>query len=313
MSNELSPNTVLVTGAAGFFARHCCECLARLGFDVVGADRVQPVTPTSSSFVVLDLTDGPLVDELIARTRPRHVLHLAGAFGGAAPADLQRDNLLTTLAVLEALRKQAPEAITVVAGSAAEYGDRSAAAAIREDEVCEPVSQYGLSKRFTTEIARYYYRVHGSPVVVVRPFQLIGKGLSPQLAPGAFAEQLRNVARGAPPVLKVGNLSSYRDFLDVRDAAEALGAILARPQPGEIYNVCSGRATRIGDLLELMIRESGLSVTVEQGAAVQRPADASCVFGNHDKITSHCGWTPRRTIEESIASMGLRSFSTEHA
>jgi GDP-4-dehydro-6-deoxy-D-mannose reductase len=309
MSRTRTANRALVTGAAGFFGRHCCEALARAGFSVLGVDLVTQAVSGCEEFWTVDLTDGPSVDELLRTAGPTHVVHVAGALPGLDPAGLHKANVLTTQMVLEGLRKHAPEATTVVVGSAAEYGIPASTSLIRENDKCQPVSLYGLSKWFATQLALYYHRVHRIPAMVVRPFQLIGRGVSSALAPGAFAQRLREAAR-SDNAIKVGNLSSYRDFLDVRDAAEAITALLRCPSAGEIYNVCSGRPTRIEDLLQLMIREAGLHVRVEQGSASRDAVDPSCVVGSHDKISAQCGWAPRYQLVESVRSMGLGAEET---
>lgn len=303
-------NRVLVTGAAGFFGRHCCKSLAEAGFSVLGVDRARQAVAGCEDFRTLDLADGPSLNDLLRTAGPTHVVHVAGALPGLDPAGLHTANVLTTQLVLEGLRRHAPDATTIVVGSAAEYGVPASDSPIRENDSCQPVSLYGLTKRFATELALYYHRVHRIPALVVRPFQLIGPGVSSALAPGAFAQQLRAAAHSDDAVVRVGNLSSYRDFLDVRDAAEAVTALLSHPGVGEVYNVCSGKPTRIDCLLQLMIREAGLHIRVEQGCANRNAADPSCVVGSHDKISAHCGWAPRYQLVESVRSMGLGAGKT---
>jgi GDP-4-dehydro-6-deoxy-D-mannose reductase len=214
-------------------------------------------------------------------------------------------NVLGLVALLEAVRAHAPQAAVVTAGSAAEYGlvsqDRLP---VTEDCPCAPVSAYGQSKLAATQIALMYRRVHGLSATVVRPFQLLGQGVTTRLAPGAFAEQLRQALAAGGRVIRVGNLASERDFLDVADAVEGLWALCRHPAPGETFNLCSGQPTKMSDLLQLMIDVSRADVTVEiDPARLRGAADVSSVYGSFEKLHRYCGWRPRRSLEESVQGM----------
>ncbi len=298
---------VLVTGAAGFFGRHFCRYLAAHAPEVelTATDIVPPGTETPGRFVQVDLADEAAARELIRAVGPDAVVHLAGTFGSGAAVDLYRANVLSLLALLEAMRQHVPTAIVVAAGSAAEYGRVAPGQLpVTENCPCRPVTAYGQSKLIATQIALYYHRVHALRVMIVRPFQLIGKGVTPRLAPGAFAEQLRQARQIGATTIQVGNLSSSRDFLDVRDAAAAVWTLCSKPAPGEIFNMCSGQPTRIADLLDAMIAITGAQVRVEvDPSRLRGAADAEVVYGSYDRLKLHCGWHPQRSLEESISAM----------
>lgn len=301
---------VLVTGATGFFGRHFCRYLAAHAPEVelTTTDIVPAGAALPGRFVQVDLANEAAAAELIRAARPDCVVHLAGTFGTGAAVDLYQANLLPLVAVLEGLRQEAANAILITAGSAAEYGRGTVGhLPVDEDCPCAPVTLYGQSKLAATQVAQYYHRVHGLGTMVVRPFQLLGPGMSSRLAPGAFAEQLHAALASGPATVRVGNLESQRDFLDVRDAAEAVWALCSNPAPGEVFNLCAGRPTRMGDLLQIMMNVSQAKVVVETDPARLRgAADVSTVYGSFQKLNRHCGWQPRRSLEESARSMFAR-------
>ncbi|MFC2108297.1 NAD-dependent epimerase/dehydratase family protein [Candidatus Bipolaricaulota bacterium] len=298
---------VLVTGASGFAGRYMCSFL---GIQperprVYGIDIVAPIHPDCEWFRTVDVTDGKAVMEVVRNTSPDCIVHLVGVFGGGDAQETYRVNVLSMTALMEAVREHTPQAVVVAAGSAAEYGlVPEVRMPIAESTACQPVSPYGLSKLLATEAALYYFRTHGVQVAIARPFQLIGKGVTPKLAPGAFALQLAEALAGERQVVRVGNLDSRRDFIDVHDFTEAVWALCRHPAPGEVFNVCSGNGVQIGVLLEMMIEESGACVSCETDPSrLIGTVDASVVVGDYHKIEAHCGWRPRRDLRQSIETM----------
>lgn len=298
---------VLVTGAAGFFGRHLCAYLHALrpAVSVIAADVAPAVGLPCDDFVVADLTGNAAADELVRRAAPDYVIHLAGTFATGAALKVYQANVLPTVALLEAVCQQAPAATVVTTGSAAEYG-RRAENHLPVDETCpcEPVTAYGQSKLMATELALFYHRVHGVRAMVVRPFQLIGQGVTTRLAPGAFAARLKQARATGAATIQVGNLESERDFLDVQDAVEGMWTLCGHPAPGEIFNLCSGRPTRMRDLLQMMIAASGAPVSIVVDPALLRgAADVSTVYGSFEKLRRQCGWQPQRGLEQSVRAL----------
>ena len=182
-------------------------------------------------------------------------------FGSEINQDVCRVNLLSMTALLEA-GLHVHKAIVVAAGSAAEYGHVSEGQLPVNEQTCyQPVTSNGLSKLFATQAAMHFHRICGLRVMVVRPFQLIGKGVSSRLAPGAFAQQLKQATSEGNGVIRVGNLESSRDFTDIHDFTEAISSLCQNPTPGEVFNVCSGKEVKIFDMLEMMIAVSRANAT----------------------------------------------------
>jgi GDP-4-dehydro-6-deoxy-D-mannose reductase len=141
----------------------------------------------------------------------------------------------------------------------------------------------------------------GLDVVLARPFNHTGPRQEPVFAVPSFARQVARIEAGLePPVIRVGNLDSRRDLTDVRDVATAYVRIVAAGRPGRPYNVCSGRAWRIGDLLEELIHLARVPITVEVDPGRLRPNDVPVLQGSATRIRTELGWKPEITIEQTI-------------
>jgi GDP-4-dehydro-6-deoxy-D-mannose reductase len=296
---------VLITGASGFAGRYMCEYLYGLNArpEVIGTDIVASKSQNYDFFYQTDLSSGKDTADLIKQTQPDYVIHLAGTFGTTDSQEIYKVNVLSATALLEAIRIHKSDAVIIMAGSAAEYGKVDAEQLpVTEDMPCYPVTTYGLSKLLATQAALYYHRVHSLNVMIVRPFQLIGKGVTSRLAPGAFAEQFKRAISNGSNVIKVGNLESSRDFLDVHDAVKAIWMLCQKPSAGRIFNLCSGMPTKMSDLLNMMISVSKVNVKVEVDPEKLRgKSDVSVMVGLHEAITKHCGWSPMISLQESVS------------
>ena len=297
----------LITGSCGFVGRHLCEYLARLPErpKIVGIDVLDTPPGSCDSFYKTDISSAEDLLEIIKLNKPDFIIHLAGTFGKDDHTEIYKVNALSIIALLEAARQYVPEVVMITLGSAAEYGRiKSDQLPIDEQTPCQPVTPYGLSKLLATQVALYYHRAHDINAMTVRPFQLIGKGVNVRLAPGAFTERLKQTISKRSKVIKVGNLDSYRDFLDIHDAVEAIWALCQKPAPGEIYNLCSGKPTKMTDLLKMMIDLCGADVNIEVDPSLLKPkVDVSKVYGSYKKIRDHCGWQPKRSLLQSLKVM----------
>lgn len=284
-----------------------CNFLAGLSErpKIIGADVIETQPHHCDAFFKADLTSPKETERILRQTLPDFIIHFAGTFNTENIQEVFKANVLSTITLLEATRHCVPHAVVIATGSAAEYGTiEPDQLPVDEETPCRPVSSYGLSKQSATQAALYYHRIHNIRTMVVRPFQLIGPGLTPRLAPGAFAQQLKELRTTGLKTLQVGNLESWRDFLDVYDAAEGIWALCQNPAPGEIYNLCSGEPTKIADLLQMMIDYSGTEVDIEiDPSRLQGRLDVKKVYGSYQKIRSHCGWQPKRNLSQTLKAM----------
>jgi GDP-4-dehydro-6-deoxy-D-mannose reductase len=275
---------IWITGAAGFVGRRLVARLAADGHTVIGVDRE------------IEITDAPRVAHSLAAARPDAIVHLAAqsspARALAEPEEAARVNYWGAHAVLEAALREAPAARVLLVTSGEVYGNAAVGAApFRESDPLAPRTPYARSKACADLLgARYAER--GLDVVRVRPFNHTGPGQAPHFVAPAFARQVAAIAAGrAEPRIAVGNLDSVRDFLDVDDVVDAYRRLLDRGVPADAYNVASGVARRIGDLLDALIAQAGTSCAIEVDPERVRPTDAS--VGDASRLRAATGWSPR--------------------
>ncbi len=294
---------VWITGIGGFVGRHLAAELAAHGHAVEGFDRAAPAG-LAAPVRVGELTRADDVRAAVEEARPEACVHLAGvaSVGAAArdPAACFDVNVRGTLHALEALRAAAPACRTLVISTAHVYGDPPGAAPLDEDTPFRPGSLYALTKAMADEAARYYARAHGLPVMVARPVNHIGPGQSAEYVVGAFAARLAAFARrGGPAELRVGNLDSRRDFMDVRDTVRAYRLLLERGRAGQAYNLASGRSERIGTLLDRLCALAGAQPSRVTDPALFRPTDATPALAL-DRILADTGWRCEIPLEQTL-------------
>ncbi|MBN1787188.1 MAG: NAD-dependent epimerase/dehydratase family protein [Sedimentisphaerales bacterium] len=298
---------ILITGASGFTGRYMRKYLRSLGqkLNIIGMDIIKPEDDLFDEFITADIACAKAVEDVVERTRPDYIIHLAGTFGSNNNEEMYRVNTFSMVNLLEAVIRYIPESVIVATGSAAEYGRiTEEQLPVKEDCPCNPVMLYGFSKLLATQIALYYHRISNINITIVRPFQLIGKGVSSRLAPGAFANQLKQAISSNKKVIEVGNLESSRDFLDVHDAAEAIWALCENPAGGEIFNLCSQNPVKISDMLAAMIKASDTDVEIKvDPKRLRGKSDVSVVYGSFEKLNKHCGWKPKISLQDSVRDM----------
>jgi len=274
---------VLITGGHGFVGRHLQRQLG------------QQAVPTGA-----DVTDPSSLAQAVATTRPDSVVHLAAmssvADSWAGTQDVWRVNVLGTVNVLEAVRKEAPEARVLVVSTGQVYGQAEKIPTPEESPVA-PVSPYAASKA-AAELA-----CAQSPldIVITRPFQHEGPGRDERFAVGSWTRQIARLEAAGGGKLQVGDLTSRRDIADVRDVCRAYELLLDRTVPAGVYNVASGTAFRMQDVLDLLIAQARCPVEVEVDPTRSRPTDLAAVCGDASKLKAATGWTPTIPLEQTLA------------
>lgn len=281
-----------VTGGLGFAGRHLV--------DLLRAGGQKTLVPSKQE---LDLRDEGAVRGAIADAVPAAVFHLA-AFSSPRlswerPGDAFLGNLQMTLNVLEAVRHEAPAAHVVLVGSGQVYGEPSELP-VCEDAPLEPGNPYAVAKAAGDLLGRQYAEAHGLRVVRMRPFNHAGPGQADEYVVSSLAKQVAEAeAAGRDECLLVtGNPESARDFTDVRDVVRAYA--LAAEAGAGVFNVCSGRATRVADLVEMVCDHARLPVHHEVDPALLRDHDTPVLYGSHDRLTEICGWNPETPLEKTI-------------
>jgi GDP-4-dehydro-6-deoxy-D-mannose reductase len=299
----------LITGAAGFAGSYLVEeCLAA-GYEVHGTSVSRTAStevPAGLTLHQCDLGQPEAINALVADLDPNRVFHLAGqAAVGAAwgdPTATFVSNLFLTQHVLEAVRRGAPEARVLTVASGEVYGDVDPTRTpVVEDEPFRPVNPYGVSKAAADLLALQYFLAFGLAVIRVRPFNHIGPRQQRGFVLADFAAQVAAIERGeVPPVVATGNLEGARDFTDVRDVARAYRLALELGTPGAVYNVCSGVATAIGDLLAILINACQVQVRTETDPSLYRPVDQPAVLGCNAALRAATAWQPAIPLAQTV-------------
>jgi GDP-4-dehydro-6-deoxy-D-mannose reductase len=294
----------LVTGATGFAGKYLTEALREAGYETVacGGPRDQDALP-------IDLLDLLSLRAALELSRPHVVFHLAAA-------TFVPDSLITPMAtyatnvrgtanlaqaVREYMQSTGAKVRLLFTSSAEVYGVQPPQAyPLRETVAPSPANPYAASKAAAEMLLLGEARSFGLDVVIARAFNHIGPGQSDRFVVASFASQLAKIAGGAAPQLYVGNLDAKRDFLDVRDVVRAYVALASDGTSGEIYNVCSGTARAIRDVLRELIIVAHVPVEVRDDPSRQRPSDVPLSLGDPGKLHAATGWTPQILFAASI-------------
>lgn len=287
---------VLITGGTGFVGRHLAAYSSEMGADVVALGRSDA-----------DLTGAESAARAVRAAGPDRVFHLAAlASVGESwqhPRETIDANTAATFNVLEAVRLHAPQARVLVAGSGEAYGpvplDHQPVA---EDQPFEPQNPYAVSKATSDLIAGFFADGHGLRVTRARAFNHAGPGQSDRYVVAAFARQLAQAeAAGLEEVeLVTGDLRPRRDFTDVRDVVRAYWLLLERDLPG-VYNVCSGKAVAVADILSALARHTSLQVRQRTDPERLRATEVMEIRGSNDRLREATGWHPEIPLERTLS------------
>ena len=294
----------LVTGAGGFIGSHLMTALAASGREAVGVIRATDQRITSalspSRLVTGDVTNGAWLKELLGSQHIDVVFHLAGRDAFADPVELYQMNVVGTAALLEAVRRLGrPELKVVLLGSSAQYGVTGNDPVIEECGF-NPITNYGISKVACEAMGRLLFEQTGQQVLCARAFNIIGPGQSPRLLQGSVIEQIVAIEEGKRPALvEVGDLSAYRDFLDVRDAAMGLIAVAEHGVAGDAYNICSGEAVQVSKLVACLVGLARVTIEVKSHERLSI-ANLPYQLGSCAKLKKRAGWEPTIPFDKSL-------------
>ena len=303
---------VLVTGARGFAGGYLANLLAESGAAVTGWARPgkqhkhDPFFHPAIRWNDIDILDRTSVARAIADLRPGVVYHCAGAAHvGQSFSDVRAtfaSNVLGTHHVLDALRSARITARVLITGSSLVY--RESREPLKEEDPLGPATPYAVSKLAQEMLGRRGIREDGQQVFLARPFNHTGARQDPSYSAPGFARQVAMIEKGRiPPEISVGNLDAARDLHDVRDTVRAYRAIVEKGRPGQPYNVCSGQAFRIRDVLDRLLALSRVSVTVRVDPERFRPNDNPMLVGDRRRIEREVGWTPEIALEKTLADL----------
>ncbi len=286
----------LVTGSQGFVGAHLVAHLNACGDDVIEVDRVTGSPPVE---------DAGAVGELIAEAKPDVVYHLAGQSDVAAswdnPINTFQVNANGTLHVARACIDAGVGRLLAVTSSDI-YGTVGPGdLPIAEHAPLRPVNPYAASKAAAEMVCVQAHLGHGLGVVRARAFNHLGPGQSERFLASALAARVARNELSGQTAVPVGNLSARRDFTDVRDVVRAYRLLAFDGEPGEAYNVCSGRDVAASEIAQHLLDLARFSMFLEQDDRLFRPVDLPVQRGDNAKLRAATGWAPEIALADTLA------------
>jgi len=307
---------VLVTGVTGFAGSHLVDYMLERGdVEIWGIHRWRSRTENIEHFrdriqlVECDLRDAESTRDTIEKIRPEWIFHLAAQSfvptSWKAPTESLTTNVLGQLHVFEACRRIGITPRIQIACSSEEYGMvHEDELPIKETNPLRPLSPYAVSKVAQDLLAYQYFMSYGTDAVRTRGFNHEGPRRGPVFVASDFAKQIADIEKGArEPVIHVGNLEARRDFTDVRDMVRAYWLALEKGVPGEVYNLASGKAWRIRDVLDLLLGMTKVKIEVRTDPTRLRPSDVPVLLGDTSRFHAATGWQTTIPFERTLADM----------
>lgn len=304
----------LITGINGFIGSYLAEFLLDKGFEVHGAvhkiEHLENITHLKNEITLrkCDVRDSAAVKNMIRRSKPDLLFHLAAqsypTVSWKDPIGTMETNVVGTINVLEVLRKLKLNPKTLIACSSAEYGFvREDEVPVKEDHPLLPLHPYGVSKVAQELLAYQYFKNFNLKTIRVRIFGATGPRKVGDVC-SDFARVVAKIELGKKrPIMHVGNLKTRRDLIDVRDMVEAFWLLVKKGKIGEVYNACSGKAYKIGNILTAFLKMSSANIRVKIDPKKLRPSDEPIIMGDNTKIRRDCGWRPKIPIEKTLRDM----------
>ena len=309
----MSQPNILITGITGFVGGHLLDRLRTDGFQQLWGLTRQPLTldPRYRGVKLLqaDLRDQDRLQTVLHTAKPDWIFHLAGqaavSTSWVAPRETFDLNCDAQISLFETLRALKLNPRILVVCSSEEYG------LVKEEELplletnpLRPLSPYAVSKVAQDLLAFQYFRSYGLRTIRARAFNHTGPGRPKQYAISNFAYQVAQIEQGgAPRELRVGNLNVRRDYMDVRDMVRAYVLAIQKGEEGEVYNISSGHAQNLRDILESLLSLSKCKIEVKVDPERFRPSDLSSIFGSSAKFESLTGWRPQISMLTTLTDL----------
>ena len=313
---------VLVTGIDGFVGSHLAEFLLGVdGVEVFGTVLASGAGPHIRGIAEhlrleeADIRNAERVLKVFREVRPDRVIHLAAQpfvpDSVRDPTSTLQVNIFGTVSVLEAARRTgedrgSPPSVLVVS-SGEVYGTVAPRCQpITEESPLKPQNPYAASKASTELIAQSYRNSYGLEVLIARPFNHAGPRQSPSFVTSEFGRRFAEIASGrSQPRLRVGNIEAQRDFTDVRDVVRAYWALFDQRSAESVFNVCSGRAYEIREVITLYEEITGIGVEIVRGEEKSRPYDTVLFVGSNERLRLATGWSPVVPFRDTLRDVFL--------
>ncbi|MCD7761642.1 MAG: GDP-mannose 4,6-dehydratase [Lachnospiraceae bacterium] len=299
----------LIIGAAGFVGSYLIHQLKDVDGYQVAVTKMSHETIPGEGFEVYDLNilEKEQIEELLTGLRPDCIFHLAAqssVFLSWKNPGLTIDvNIKGSVNVLDAIRTLDYKPRVLLIGSGEEYGHvREGEVPITEENAVRPGNIYAATKVCQNLIGKIYTDAYQMEIMSVRAFNHIGPNQAPMFVVADFCKQVAEIEAGKQePVIRVGNLSAKRDFTDVRDVVRAYSLLMANGKAGETYNVGSGRAVEIQEILDKVLALSRVPIQAETDPAKLRPVDVPIIEADTSKLRACTGWERQIPLEQTLA------------
>lgn len=298
---------VLIFGIGGFVGRYLALEFINSGYSVNGSDiKKSENIPLEVDFHEVDLLDAGTVLELVKKTEPDIIFNLAAVSSVGAswgiPQITMSVNVIGALNIMEAVRKNEKKSKIMFIGSSEEY--EVADKPIDEETQLSANNPYGISKMTQERFADVYRERYGIQIYCVRPFNHTGIGQNDSFVLPSFCKQVAEIEKTSKPgVIKVGNLTAERDFSNVKDIVRAYRMIVESDDCTVVYNVGSGKAYKLSNLLNYIVSLSKQKITVEIDSERFRPIDTPVICCDYRKIKKTLGWEPEYSIFDTLKEM----------
>lgn len=311
---------ILITGITGFVGSHLADYLLEniKEAKIFGTKRWRSKTEAVKhlngriTYHECDIKDAHNVYEVISKIRPDKIFHLAAQSfvptSWESPAETFETNIIGQCNLFEAVRNVKSDdynPVIQIAGSSEEYGlVKKGETPINEKNPLRPLSPYAVSKVAQDYMGYQYHRSYQMRIIRTRAFNHTGPRRGEVFVCSNFAKQIAQIEKGAQePVIKVGNLDSIRDFTDVRDVVNAYWLATEKCEPGEIYNIASGKGYVIKDILDKLLNLSKKEIKIEKDPDRLRPSDVLELVGDSSKFRKATGWEPEIPIEKTLEDL----------
>jgi GDP-4-dehydro-6-deoxy-D-mannose reductase len=308
---------VLITGITGFAGSHLADYILREHPEVElfgiyrWRSRRENIAHIRDGLAIreCDLRDAHSVKNMLAEIRPDRIFHLAAQSfvpsSWRAPSESVVTNVIGQVNIFEAVRDIGIDPRIQIACSSEEYGMvYPEETPIKETNPLRPLSPYAVSKVAQDYLGYQYFMSYGLKVVRTRGFNHTGPRRGDVFVCSDFAKQIVSIEYGLQePVIHVGNLEARRDFTDVRDMVRAYWLALEHCEPGEVYNIASGTAYRIQEVLDKLLSMSRVEIEVRQDPERMRPSDVPILLGDNSKFREATGWRPEIPFDQTLADI----------
>ena len=298
----------LIIGGAGFVGNHLIEHISKDYDWSIIATKLESETIEYNNIDIrnLDIMDKTAVSSLLQDVKPDYIFHLAAqssvSLSWKNPQLTVDVNIKGTINLLDAIRDLTYSPRVLLIGSGEEYGYiQPNETPVKESNPTRPGNIYAATKAFQNMIGKIYTDAYHMDIIMVRAFNHIGPGQSPIFVVSDFCKQVAEIEKGLrEPVIKVGNLSAKRDFTDVRDVVRAYSMLILKGKAGEVYNVGSGKAISINDLLTFILKLSSSTIDITVDPLKLRPIDIPIIEADIHKIVEDTNWFPSVPLLETL-------------